>query len=476
MIKYKYTCKLLSDLIITSVTATEGFHESLDYIPGSKFLGIAAGQLYEKMGVSAIDLFHNGKVRFGNAYPLIEGQRALPVAFSWYFEKGLGLTEPPIYLHHNLKDDDFREISRRTQLKQARVGYFTLSGKYARIDQDFSLRSAYDRSLRRAKDENMFGYFSLPAGSEWSFEVEDDTEKYAEDVRGSLVGKKRIGRSRSAEYGLVEIDFDGISKNEDISVSLQREANVLYAESNLCFNDEFGRNTLRPTAAQLGFPEGEIDWDKSQTRHRLYQTWNRKRHNRDADRMIFEKGSVFVVKGSDSNTHHAGEYCVGSHLAEGFGKILINPDFLLSDSVQLNLQFSGAKIDAIPSELPSATSEDQLLLDFLAKSSNKQEGTIELDRLVNAFMKANKDSFSGVSASQWGTIRSYARQSGTWEELNAYLFHEEFGALHRGQSEPVWREHNRRGKLLQEIERLPNRINRITFVIKLAAEMAKRKN
>ena len=215
MIRHRYTCKLLSDVVITSVTATEGFHESLDYIPGAKFLGIAAGVLYDMHDQSALDLFHNGKVRFGNAYPLLNGETALPAPFSWYFEKGKSPVQPPVYLYHYLEDADFIEISRSTQLKQSRKGYFTPSGKYWTIDQDFALRSAYDSEKRRAKDKSMFGYFSLPQGSEWSFVIEDDTGYYAELIKSALIGKKRIGRSRSAEYGLVEISFEAMEEVSD---------------------------------------------------------------------------------------------------------------------------------------------------------------------------------------------------------------------------------------------------------------------
>ncbi|MBK6948990.1 MAG: hypothetical protein IPH16_13900 [Haliscomenobacter sp.] len=87
MKRYQYSCELLSDVVIPSVTATEGFNPSLDYIPGAKFLGIAAGTLYDENSAATLDLFHNGKVRFGDAYPTVDGQEGLPVPFSWFYEK-----------------------------------------------------------------------------------------------------------------------------------------------------------------------------------------------------------------------------------------------------------------------------------------------------------------------------------------------------------------------------------------------------
>ena len=65
---YKYSATLLSDIIITSNASTEGYSESLDYIPGSKFLGIVAGKLYDEQNINkTLDLFHNGVVKYSDA-------------------------------------------------------------------------------------------------------------------------------------------------------------------------------------------------------------------------------------------------------------------------------------------------------------------------------------------------------------------------------------------------------------------------
>ena len=67
MDKLTFECELLSQVVLISVSATEGYHKSLDYIPGSKFLGIVARKLYnteERNGQQLLDLFHNGTVRY----------------------------------------------------------------------------------------------------------------------------------------------------------------------------------------------------------------------------------------------------------------------------------------------------------------------------------------------------------------------------------------------------------------------------
>ena len=126
------------------------------------------------------------------------------------------------------------------------------------------MKSAQDRDKRKSKDSQMFGYFSLKAGSEWTFIIDDQTGKYTDEIKHILEGKHRIGRSRSAEYGLVEIRFEKEIQTES-SKSLNGEL-IIYAKSNLAFiNEETGSYTSQPTAKQLtGTDNAEILWDKSQ--------------------------------------------------------------------------------------------------------------------------------------------------------------------------------------------------------------------
>jgi hypothetical protein len=477
MKRYHYTCKLLSDVVISSVTATEGFNPSLDYIPGAKFLGIVASKLYDKQSATTLDLFYNGKVRFGDAFPQISGQAGLPIPFSWFFEKGKRLTEPPVYLHHKLENEDFNRLTKDgKQLKQARKGYFSATGQYLDIDQDFAIRSAYDRDELRAKDSQMFGYFSLPQGSTWTFTVEDDTEQYADEIKAALIGKKRIGRSRSAEYGLVDIQFDRELEIESKIIPTP-DLTLIYALSNLCFYDSFGRSTLTPTPGQLGVPDGQIVWKKSQVRSRLYQTWNRYRHNRDGDRMIIEKGSVIAIKHDQPLDTSAFVGGIGSHRAEGFGKVLINPDFLLSKGITLDLVLTKANNldegEIAQTRIPS--SQDSLVLKYLKQRKERKSKAFDLDKLLNEFVSTNASTFQGITPSQWGTIRAYAKYAPKWGELEKLLFQKDFGVLHRGQSEQDWRQKNRRGILQTFLTTQIQEPDRIAALLKLAAEMAKRK-
>jgi len=471
---YQYKCTLLSDVVIAATAGTEGANQSLDYIPGAKFLGIVAGVLYAKEQKEAVlDLFHNGKVRFGDAHPYFDDDFGLKVPLKWFYPKGKDLTEQ-IYLHTEKLSP---EILAKKQPKQARAGYFVKSGKLLQIEQGFSIKSAYDPIELRAKESQMYGYFSLKKGTEWVFIIKDTTGNYADKIKEILIGKKRVGRSRSAEYGLVSISFDKEINQKKKEISNGKTA-YLYAKSNLCFYDSNGRTTIRPTPNQLNLPKGsKILWEFSQLKSRIYQTWNRKRYNRDADRMIVEKGSVFAVKLSQSLNNQQIENGVGFHQSEGFGELLVNPFFLQSETAELDFPLQKIKISDWVSSTSIAVVEkgaqDIVVLEYLSIQENAVTQVFDIDKRVNDFVE-NKKEFKGISSSQWGLVRNYAKHSSNNETLFTMLFGEAFGCLVRGQSEKDWRKHGRREKLQEYLRALPEN-SIIPFTIKLASQMAKTK-
>ncbi|HHB79875.1 MAG TPA: hypothetical protein ENK85_11635 [Saprospiraceae bacterium] len=480
MRRIAFNCHLLTDIVITSNAATEGFHKSLDYIPGSNFLGIVAGQHYDmNWATKTLDLFHNGKVRFGDAHPLIDNQRSHKIPLAYFFPKGESV-EDTIYLDFNLSYDDREQLFKDgIVLKQARTGYFS-NQKYTNPKQTFAIKSAYDGKKRRAKDLQMYGYHGLKKGTEWRFYVDFDNVEYVSDVISALEGEHRVGRSRSAEYGLVKI-----SKIEDVPLQeqkLKNGRNYIYADSNLCFYNKYLETTGEPTAEDLGLPENAtIHWEKSQIRTRIYQTWNRKRFNRDADRLIIEKGSVIAVNIENEGTDDYPQN-LGSHRSEGFGQVLLNPDFL--PVTENKLPYSLSKADVKPETIYSGISsgvKDTIILNFINRKLSKLNADDEIDELVIKFINDHWKKYKdGPTSSQWGQMRNYANWATSSSHLEKLIFDKDIGFLNRGQTESTWRKGARRDTLFNYIfvfdgnNNLPRHIDKIKFVKVLSAEMAKK--
>ncbi len=472
---YQYTCTLESDLIISSKAATEGQSQSLDFIPGSKILGIVAKELYNQ---HATDLFHNGKVIFGNAYPRIKGGSMIPVPAAFYFPKGKSLGEEillPMNLKLNAKyvDKDGKEI----QPKQARGGYFNWSEKTLfKPEQNFKLKSAFDSAKRKSADGQMFGYFSLPKGLSLYFTIHDSTDQYAEIIREKLEGLKQIGRSKSAEYGLVNIKFE--KEISELPVYRQEPGKelVIYAFSDLCFVDQFGLFTAIPTSKDLtGSEKNEIIWGKSQVRSRKYPVWNGKRQSKDSDRIIIEKGSVLVVKINEAVPENFFSMGIGVLKSEGYGQVLVNPQFLPQESDRIDAVLT-KKTQGYLFSYPHVGSVSESFLTALKNRRSFAELGRQVKQEVDQFIEVNKKILLEPSKSQWGTIRGYAKQSKNFNSFFTMTFVEEFGFINRGRSENQWRKAG--PVLIEKVKNLKKEKGEaftMDFIQKLSTEMPKQK-
>ena len=512
----QFRCKLLSDIILNVKAATEGNQNTLDFIPGNNFLGIVATD-YNSLDVQQrLDLFHNGTVRFGDAHPVNNGSvtRSLRVPASMFYPKLKSIDEK-CYIHHAYSRclDYDGDGGRPQQLKQSREGFgeFTSNlGISVLNPKAFAIKSSFDRSQRRAKDSQMFGYESLRKGTEFLFEVETDNDDYAQIIIDRLVGKRQIGRSRTAQYGLVEIIHEKVqfSQPESTDKMFNKEGKsyaIVYADSRLVFLDEYGELTFQPTARDLGL-EGKIVYDLSQIRTFQYAPWNYKRQTRDADRCGIEKGSVFVIEVPDGfQMNGAVSRYVGSFNNEGFGRVIYNPVFLDADISKNGLSKIAMKKpkDDDPKDKENTTEKSPLsgtpLLVFIAKKQKEADAINAIYKEVNQFVDNYQNKFSGKQfASQWGAIRSIATTSSGYEDLLLKLFSNEVNVprnpspdnpntsvrldkayLAHGVAADKWKQKNRKGYLEHFIENIHRKYVAIygditvQAVINLASEMAK---
>lgn len=473
----RFKCTLLSDVILNQKSATEGTNVTLDFIPGNCFLGIVAGVLYDKLpGAEAKNLlFHSGKVRFGDAHPSLNDIRGLKVPALMFYPK-LSSPSNELYIHSRIIHWDEEMLGK--QLKQCRDGFYVFEENKAQkvsVEKSFAIKSAYDRNKRRAEDSKMYGYESLPKGLVMMFEVEMDEEaaSWGEAVTSALTGRKRVGRSRTAQYGLVMIERMPDTFSSIQQMQLQKEAIVyVYADGRLIFLDENGIPTFQPSVEQLGLgKDGEILWEKSQIRTFQYAPWNFKRQAFDMDRCGIEKGSVFVVKAKCPE--RAAGY-VGSFQNEGFGKVIYNPYFLDASENGKSCMLLSMQTEMSDSTIIEDAGSD-LFIDILR--SRKERSGLEQDiyQSVNHFVEKYKFRFGNNErfASQWGCIRAFAMKCKTKSELQHALFADRTGYLEHGVAAEKWNENGRKTILKAFIDAQGEDVA-LMAAINLAAEMAKR--
>jgi len=395
-----YKCIFLSDIVLPASSNTQGNILQQDFIPGSNFLGITA-RAYKDFGDRAFDVFHSGAVRFGDAHLSIGGEPSFKIPLSFHKLKiGEGY-----YNRLHLSEEEEQEFRKQhKQLKQVRQGYMNVQGKMDVISYNYTQKSSYDKALRRSKDEGMYGYSAMPAGTEWYFRVEYDDEDLVTQVESALLGERRLGKSRSAQYGQVRIEETEVKEYTEQFIPTDG-LTYIYVLSRLALHDEAGNFTTVPSTTNLGIENTNIVWEKSYIRTSNYTPFNATRKTKEYTRLCIDKGSIIALKGCDPSTVPS---VIGAFQSEGFGQLLVNPKFLEPKEPCLN------KVEEKPKKRerrdePSYTST----VAFLVSKHQEEEEKFAMAGKVNGLY----DKLIGPSRSQWGQIRTFASIAKNPEDL-----------------------------------------------------------
>jgi len=444
MYKQIFEVKFLDDIVLNSNSATTiGISDTLDYIPGSAFLGIVAkDDNYNKFSDS-FSVFHSGKVRFGDGHILNGAKYSYKIPFSYFINKGESLEEAKIYHHHKLTKEQRDKLkSKGIQLKQVRSGYFDKNFNLLELKYDYTQKSAFEN--RRSKKSQMYGYKAIKRGAKFGFEISCEDKELLDEVVKKLDNKiHRLGKSKNNQFGRVKIKLDN---NIDTAISqkpLTDNKILLYAKSNLALIDNEGNFVATPTISSLNLPDNtKIDFKNSQIRSRVYSPYNSKRDTRDYERVIIEKGSVIAVEvKSDFNLQNYQKEIkngVGVYLSEGFGEIIINPAFLY-DEVSFNKQETQSKILGIDIK-------DKYNLN-LSSYLQAQKDNKETEKTLIQKAYQYRDKFKNTT-SQWGVVRQIASKSSDNELIDKLK-----DTLDKGLAKEKWKDDLPKfTKLLNEVE------------------------
>lgn len=455
-----YKCILNSHLLLTHKTKTEVNLDSLDYIPGNVFRGLAIEQLNlpwnskkNEDKIKILDIVFNGTLRFGDAHIAINKKRGKRIPAVFFYKKS-DTEENMINVNRIVKEPE-------NNLKQIRGGFFIFEKdniKSCKPEFGVQMKSEHDSETRSSKEGNLFIYKYLKKNQEFIFDIEFDNVTYAAEIKNLLCGNHFIGKSKSAQFGDVFIELieeKQVEMIEEKQVEMKDSQNsensenedelAVYAESNLCFVNKYGDFTWKPSAEDFGLSGGsKINYEKSKVLFDRYFPWNAHRNTWDAERLIIKKGSVFIFEKAEITDSNKFQRGAGVFLSEGFGKISANPDFL---KVEKN-------------EITKALHEQK----------NFDDEISNIDFKVNEFIKDKSPIFKGIKPSQWGSIYKFAEQANTDDELNLLLFDENTGFLQKGMLKTEWSKKNRLQELQDFIK--PGKLQ-IMLIKKLSKQMQK---
>ena len=425
---------------------------------GNIFRGIVAGSLFKNnaTGDQVNKIIFNGEVQFGDAHPEINKKRSLKVPASFYYDKSKD-DDNTLWNYHELEAQDYED----KKFKQLRKGFFIQENNKIVIHQlsyGDRIKSARSKEYRSSKENYMYVYRYLKKGQRFIFEVRSNDDTLLDLIDTHLNNKtKYIGKAKGSEFG-GKIKIEKLP-NEKTENNETTKGNILYAESNLCFLNEYGEFTARPTAEQLtGNSNAQIDWQKSQVRYRKFMPYNRHRQNWDAERLIIEKGSVFVFKGNVDFSTELLEKGIGCFLTEGYGRVLVAPDFLTKkeyDQEKYQKPSNGKETPQMPENNINST-----LISSLQTIVDREE----LNSKIFGWFKDNKDKFSKkITASQWSRVYNAAKTADTFRKLETNLVE-----IFKEKKHQVWSKKDR--ELINKVKKLSTDEANKIYAVKITAK------
>lgn len=442
MKKLCFKVTALSNLVIKASSNNEGNIRYLDFLPGSIFLGVVAKN-FDKFQ-NPFEIFFSSKVKFLDANPLYNGNITYKIPLSFYHEK---LDNKKVYNFHFLDKNDFNKDGKLQQFKQIRNGYIDKNLNKKDINFSYNQKTAIDYKKGRAKESQMFGYKSIDKGEEFYFEILIDESISKEDINlidKFLVGEKNIGKSKSAEYSKIKIEKT--SEKESIK-TIKKDKIYIYFKSRAVLFDEEGNPTYDVKYAFNKNIRNKIDYEKSNIRTSSYMPYNYVRRGYDSERFVIEKGSVVVLNGNFEIDNF-----VGAFNNEGFGEILVNPEFLTKKDIILKDEKTKEENEKIETNLSK----------FLTKRKENLNEDIQIINEVKEFKNQYKNFYKKISNSQWGNIRRIAKSFDDFiEEIEKFI----------NKGVKKWDKYQADAL----IKAIKNSQNSKKFVILLATEMAKDK-
>ncbi len=336
-----FDLKLLQPVLIARTEpGDENSAESVSSLPGSSIRGALIGGYMARKGLSRLDLKKDGQARgwffedlcFLNAYPTLDGQRALPVPLSWRVEKDYrGDVNARIW------DAAGGELQESFEMPATLEEPFFVQengGRPRLINPQRSMEihnASSQRRIKREGDSQVFRYDSLAEGQVFTAVIVGEDAGDMAAAVGLVDGARfSLGRSRSAHYGLVEacnarVEDDWqegsvLPENTPLNGTL---ALVLTSEALLY--DDCGQPVF-DLDALVGAKQHLSAWYRTRITGGFNRAWGLPL----PQGLALQAGSVFVYDLAQVDVQKVNKLLlegVGSRRVEGFGRVraLANP-------------------------------------------------------------------------------------------------------------------------------------------------------
>lgn len=324
MRKLNYTITTLEPLIITSHSDDPNMYETLQYIRGTVIQGLAA-QLYLRKHKNADKAFNRliikGGCIFTNAFPVSENCKFFPAPFSLVKEK---YNEGKVHnLLFNEIDVQTKGISNLVSIQEEKIKLLTLR-------KEVRLHNEIDDLKRTTSNGILFNYQSVPPGVVFEGQISiNGTDEDFKLIKGLFShGEFRIGRSSTAEYGLVRFEWiDDFVSEENIEESKNDAVEVIGSQAiltlisdTIVFNEN-GFSCLSLDSLSSYLKDATVL--KSVSRRSRIEGFLNVWKLRKPSENVFAAGSSFLLNKMPANVKELQVNGIGERTQEGYGQVVI---------------------------------------------------------------------------------------------------------------------------------------------------------
>lgn len=428
----KLKLEALQPLVITDGTTEGQTHKTLEYIPGNMLLG-ALASAWKRNNPNVTpddsdvfnDLFLNSKVKWGHAFPLAGDEQTVPVPLCYQKLKNYGglpsvgsknannshvLNLSSIELNSdttlkkliqkdkkewNLSDDE------AIKLKKLDLGFMTQEKKcQPNILQTWNMHVAIGKG-RTAADGQLFGFSALGKGSKFISEIycDDACEQSLKALLNSI-SNLHIGHSRSAGYGKVSAKV--LSCEDSASQKVESNTAKLFLLSGYISNRswELPLNNLEKEL-QKYFENAKIS-----KRYCLYDNLNGFNSlwslPRKARQMLVQ-GSVIEI--NFDKIFSQLPKAIGGSTNEGYGRILVNPEFLNDPFVDTEDIDEKVVKPEVASNFVHSNVLNLLKTRAIYRIARENAQSFTSNNKIRDFIQSQQNS-SKISANQRGNLRN----------------------------------------------------------------------
>ena len=460
----------LQPVIIARTTLGNAVKSDME-IPGSALLSYYVQNVFSPLKERMSEAVMNGEISVSNFLPEFRGNPSLPVPLCLAEVKETGGPVNRLVTHKDLG-----------QMKDLRTGYVTVKDnemEYHPADNQRVIRThnTVDDDVQRPTEKvgGLFTYEAIRAGQKFRGTLRIGAALWDEVKKNDAILKKisrdehAIGRSRKDEYGRVRLEHVSPEETRQNSVKPQQNGSYLavYLLSDLLLRGEAGGYSVRlddvrkALEATLGVKLDDIPNDEWTVKGKFNvspldgthghcvrverrESWQGSWHLPRPSLVFFKAGSVFLFKVSGTWDEEKAKALInnglGERRAEGYGRVLLNPAFLLNGKVTLAEQPSSGRRPqyshriyhiGLPYDWEDATFAENLAQDSLRRHfraiARHEAYTLVREHTAakNAKQEKSFAPFAGYPAVEWPS----ASQFGNLREAAATITDSEGGMV-----------------------------------------------